>query len=162
MKLEADVWVDAPPEVVWDVMLDLEGAQRFVPLLLEAAPLNEAPGVGAVVRMTFGQGGRRLTTDANVTHFTPPRRLGLQADVEEVDVSISIDWRAEPKDGGTSVHQAVEASFHSMMARLGARAFVGKAEAQQREALDRFKAVAEAEAATRKGSEGSEQGGGGR
>ncbi len=150
MKLNADVWVDAPPETVWDVMLDLKGAPRFVPLLLTAEPLDDAPEVGSQVRMTFGRGERRLTTVATVTHFVPPRHLALQADVDDVDVSLDIEWRAEPKDGGTLVRQAVEARFHTMIARLGARALFSQAEAKQREALDRFKVVAEAEVVGRR------------
>ena len=147
MKLEAEVWVDAKPEVVWAVMLDLEKAQRFVPLLLSVEPLSQAPDVGAVVRMTFGRGDRRLTTDATVTEFEPLRRLALRANVEEVDATIDIHWLAEAKDEGTLVHQSVSARFHSMIARIGARALFGQAETQQRDALQRFKEVAESEAA---------------
>lgn len=145
MKMDAEVWVDAPPETVWEVMLDLDAAPRFVPLLVSAEPLDVEPAAGSKVRLTFGGGDRRLTTVATVTRFVPPRLLALAATVEEADADVDIVWQAEPKDGGTLVTQRVEARFRSMLARLAARAFFGQAETKQREALDRFKAVVEGE-----------------
>ena len=72
-ELRSEAWIDAPVEVVWEVLTDTASYPDWNPLVRR---FEGALEVGAVARATFEPfSGRRLRNRVTVTSVEPPHRL---------------------------------------------------------------------------------------
>lgn len=158
MKLDHVVVIKRPPEDVWRTLMDFERASAFIPYLREIRLLHDAEKIeeGSRVRIVLGMdGGRSLTLDARVRELDPPNQMVVEGAHEALSVQADVTWLLEAVGKGgssTRFRQTVELQFRSMIARIGARAMIGRAESELSEGLARFKQIAEERPA--KGSSG--------
>ncbi len=154
MKLDHVVVIKRPPEDVWRTLMDFERASAFIPYLREIRLLHDAEEIveGSRVRVVLGADGDRvLTLDARVRELDPPNQMVVGGSHEALSVQADVTWLLEAVGKGgssTRFRQTVELQFRSMIARIGARAMIGRAESELTEGLARFKRIAEEQPAT--------------
>ncbi len=95
-----EVFVDAPPDVVWRALTDAEELVRWFPL--EA---RVTPGVGGSIWISWGEGA---AGEAPITAWEPNRRL--QWTESRGAHRIAIDFHLDGRDGGTVV-RLVQSGF---------------------------------------------------
>lgn len=153
MQGSVTVRIDAPPQVVWDLVSDVTRIGEFSPETFEAEWVDGAtgPAVGAHFRGHVKRNGVGPVywTRCKVTSCEPERDFGFSVYGGGVRVN---NWRyqLEPTpDGGTEVTESFRLEKHgplrlywALLGRLRGRTN----ERGMRQTLERVKAVAEADA----------------
>jgi hypothetical protein len=102
-----EVHAACPPEIVWEILADLEEVARYNPGVRSAETLGpQRTGVGATRACELRPKGRVVE---RVTHWEEGCALGLE--VAESDWPIQfMRWvtRLEARDGGTRISQELE------------------------------------------------------
>ena len=104
-ELQTEITIDAAPEVVWDVLVDLERYADWNPFIVEAA--GEAAVGERLTNRLQPPGGKAMTFRPTVTEVEPGRtfewlgRLGLPG---IFDGRHRFELRATPSGGTTVVH----------------------------------------------------------
>jgi carbon monoxide dehydrogenase subunit G len=151
MIYKSETWVDAPPAVAWQTLIDLERAPEHVPYL-ERLQLRDGRDVAAGQRlhMAFDYLGHRFDTDAIVLRLDPEHELALRGERPSLGVVVNAQWLLAEESGGTRVQMTVSLTFHTLLAQLGARALIGDRVAEEalKTSLASFKAQVESEASS--------------
>ena len=101
--------IDAPPEVVWDVLTGFELWPSWNP------DVKSVEVSGPVAEGTeFRWKSRPGTIRSRIERLDPPRLVGWTGRTMGID-AVHV-WRLEPRDGGTRVR--TEESFSGLLARL--------------------------------------------
>jgi uncharacterized protein YndB with AHSA1/START domain len=95
---EASVWVDAPPETVWEHVTAIERYGEWSPENRGGRWVGE-PGLGATFKGSNKRGPVRWTTRCEVVEYDRPG--GFAFDVSESKMRWG--YRMEPEEGGTRV-----------------------------------------------------------
>ena len=75
--IEGHIYIDRPPEVVFDFVSDECNEPRHNPKMTDVTPLTEEPiGSGTRYIATLKSGSRMLTMTTEFTDFVRPIRLG--------------------------------------------------------------------------------------
>jgi ligand-binding SRPBCC domain-containing protein len=147
------VTVDAPPEVVWDVVSDVERyAELSSAFTDEVRYVSDRPvGEGTVYREYGGIGPMKDESEWVITTFTPPTRQVHEGDVGVMTPLLTIEL--DPVGEGTQIRQTVEYVVLPEMRPAGwllERLFVNRTMANGVKAtLNNAKRMAEAEHAKR-------------
>lgn len=72
MEALATIDIDAPPQVVWDILLDLERYGEWNPFVIR---VKGRAGVGEPVTLTVKMGGRTIKQRLVIRRFEPPSTL---------------------------------------------------------------------------------------
>ena len=106
MRGEVSVWMDAPPDVVWDLVSDVTRIGEFSPETFEAKWTrgSTGPEVGAVFKGHVKRNGVGPTywSLCRVTACEPERLFEFSVGTDDIHVN-NWGYRLEPKDGGTEV-----------------------------------------------------------
>ncbi|HEY0890846.1 MAG TPA: SRPBCC family protein [Nocardioides sp.] len=106
MTGEVSLWMDAPPEKVWDLVSDVTRIGEFSPETFEARwrSGHDGPAVGARFKGHVKRNGVGPTywTPCTVTVCEPERVFEFAVGTDEVAVN-NWGYRLEPRDGGTLV-----------------------------------------------------------
>ncbi|WP_340644266.1 SRPBCC family protein [Phenylobacterium sp.] len=120
--IHAAMDVAAPPDVVWKVLSDCEGAPRYMPKLLSCKTLERDPAGHWDVREHRLEGNAFKPVMRNVfrTTLEPPRRLAFHRTGGDWKRSDG-EWRLSAIPGGTHVtyelHVAIDAPVPAGMVR---------------------------------------------
>ncbi len=99
--------IEAPPERVFDAMVDLEGAGAWMPGLVAMKLLDDGPVcAGSRWRETRKMFGSEATEEFEVVTFERPRVLGLRVDGSKGSSGrgeFLFEYRLEPTERGTDV-----------------------------------------------------------
>jgi carbon monoxide dehydrogenase subunit G len=102
LRLRATAWLDASPEVVWNVLTDYEGQSRFVPGLTESRVVSHDAAGSVVIQKGWVQ-FLFLRFDFDVEYITrerPPRLLTSRVIRGNVKRMTS-EYHLLPDAGGT-------------------------------------------------------------
>ena len=105
-RVEASTWIDAEPQVAWDLYADVERSVEWVPFAEEILYVSGPAGLDQVYRERTSLGGVNDVAEWRIVEWDPPRR----------QVQLSVGKKAEshliieiaPDRGGTRVTQAAE------------------------------------------------------
>ena len=105
-RIEATAWIEADPQVAWDLYADVERSVEWVPFAEEILYVSGPAGLGQVYRERTRLAGMSDVAEWRVIEWDPPRR----------QVQLSLGKKAEsrliielaPERGGTRVLQAAE------------------------------------------------------
>ncbi|GAA4131482.1 SRPBCC family protein [Actinomadura keratinilytica] len=105
--VEADTWIDAPPERVWTFVSDVELMPSMSAELQSVRWLDGAsgPALGArFVGRNSNEFAGEWETTSHIVEFDPPRVFAWAVEDPERPFA---DWRftLRPQDGGTRLHQ---------------------------------------------------------
>jgi uncharacterized protein YndB with AHSA1/START domain len=109
VKSRHEIEIAAPPEVVWDVLTDLERWPEWNPAV-KSMSFDGPLAPGSEFRWKAGPG----TIVSTLQHVEAPRRvswLGRTMSIKAVH-----EWRLEQRDGGTYVE--TEETYTGLLARL--------------------------------------------
>ena len=109
VKTSAEIEIEAPPQVVWEVLTRFENWPNWNPEVKSmsfAGPL--APG--SEFRWEAGPG----TIVSTLDRIEPPRYIAWRGRTLTIDAIH--EWRLESRDGGT--HVETEESYSGLLARL--------------------------------------------
>ena len=104
-----DIEIRAKPEVVWEVLADIDSWPSWNPDVKEAK-LTDGLKVGSVFRWKAGPG----TITSTLEQVEPPREIGWSGRTMGI-IAVHV-YRLEPHGAGTKVHS--EESFDGLIARL--------------------------------------------
>lgn len=99
-EIVKEVFVNAAPEVVWQALTDARELTQWFPV-----DARVEPGVGGSIWISWGEGA---SGEAPITAWEPNRRLEWTE--TRGPVKLAVDFRLEPKDGGTVV-RLVQSGF---------------------------------------------------
>ncbi|MFD3377409.1 MULTISPECIES: SRPBCC family protein [unclassified Streptomyces] len=105
--VEVPIWIEAPPERVWELVSDIELMPSLSTELQSVewldAGVRPAPGARFVGRSSHEAFGEWATT-SHVVEYEPPRVFAWAVEDPEQPSAV---WRftLEPKDGGTLLRQ---------------------------------------------------------
>jgi uncharacterized protein YndB with AHSA1/START domain len=99
-SIRREVFVGAPPDVVWSALTDAEELTRWFPVraMVDAGP-------GGSIWLSWGEGSEGR---APITAWEPNRRFGWAE--ERGATRIAVDFHLEPREGGTVV-RLVQSGF---------------------------------------------------
>lgn len=81
LTFEIETAIEAPPQRVWDLLVDAEKMKLWMPGLVSMERLTPGEmGVGTQLRETRKMMGHTASEVFEVTEFDPPRALGLYVD----------------------------------------------------------------------------------
>ena len=119
MKLETEIFIDAPPAVVFAAAIDIPRWPERVQAITKVEMLSEGPiGIGTRFRETRMMFGREASEEMEITAFAPPNRFATQA--QNCGTRYLSEHLFEPVDGGTKVVFAFSGEPVTLMARLTA------------------------------------------
>lgn len=104
-----EIRIGASPEVVWDVIADIEHWPGWNQDIASASLEGDL-----VEGTTFRWKSGRSTITSTLRVVDPPRRLGWTG--RTLGITAIHDWRLEPADGGTLVR--TDESWGGLLARL--------------------------------------------
>lgn len=79
VAIEMEITIDAPPEAVWEHLVDWENLGRWMTEASDFRVLSsQREGIGVVAEATIRIGFIRTTDRIRVTRWDPPRLLGLE------------------------------------------------------------------------------------
>ncbi|GAA3614274.1 SRPBCC family protein [Microlunatus ginsengisoli] len=151
MRGSVTVWMNAAPEVVWDVVSDVTRIGEFSPETFEAEWADGATGpvLGAHFRGHVKRNGIGPTywSSCKVTACEPGSEFGFAVYAAGTRAN-NWHYRLEPRDGGTEVTESFELGTHPafrVYAVLFGRARRRTNERGMRQTLERIKSVVEHE-----------------
>ena len=108
-NFEFSEWIDAPPDKVFDVLIDLPNSSSYLENVKQSVKLTEGPvGVGTIFEETRVVNGQEATAQLEVREYDPPRRLTMGNETEGIDTSYIYTLEAEK--GGTRILWEAELS----------------------------------------------------
>jgi carbon monoxide dehydrogenase subunit G len=129
IRFEATEVVDAPPERIFDALLDLDSAHRWMPGLVRMEPLSGGPlAVGSEWRETRKMFGREASEQFRLTAMERPRILEMKVDGTKGSSGrgeFVFRFRIEPVEKGTEVRLSGEIEGLSGVASFFGKLFVG-------------------------------------
>ena len=132
----AEIDIEAPPQVVWDVLTRFENWPNWNPDVKSMSfPGSLTPGTE--FRWKAGPG----TIVSTLDRIEPPRYISWRG--RTLTISAYHEWWLEPRNGGT--HVRTEESFSGLLARLLRRSLQKTLDKTFEDALERLKGEAEAE-----------------
>jgi uncharacterized protein YndB with AHSA1/START domain len=144
--------VDRPPGDVWDVLVDLQQAFRWRPLVKAMETLDGRPvHAGSVVRITHEFFGRSGTTVSRTVEFEPGRRWVLRSAARPEGMEGWFEFIVEPEGNGTRVIATCELKAHRFLTRLHLPLIARSERKRRTEMLGNLKRLVE-------GHEGSDSG----
>jgi len=109
VKSSAEIDIEAPPQVVWDVLTRFENWPNWNPDVKSMSfPGPLAPG--SEFRWKAGPG----TIVSTLDRIEPPRHIAWRG--RTLTINAYHEWWLEPRHGGT--HVRTEESFFGLLARL--------------------------------------------
>ncbi|HEX9710418.1 MAG TPA: SRPBCC family protein [Candidatus Thermoplasmatota archaeon] len=137
--------INAPPQAVWDFMMDLESAPKWIKGVVSSKQVSPGPmQAGAVIRETRTIGKRTETYDIHVKRFDPPARYVAAAHAGKAE----FEYGFELRDAGGATEVTMRATargkglFTRMFIGVGMR-FMEKVDGDQ---LERLKKAVEGRA----------------
>lgn len=99
MRFQAEAFLQASPEDVWEVLTDWERQATWMPDVAWIRVRGQERTLGAQVEVRMKVLGIPLATDVlRVTAWEPPRRLAIHHEGVVIGVA---EWRLEANGGGT-------------------------------------------------------------
>ncbi len=142
---EVSVWVDGPPEAVWELVTAVERYGEWSPENRGGSWVGE-PGLGATFKGSNKRGLMRWTTRCEVVEYERPSRFAF----EVAESKMRWGYRMEAEDGGTRVTEwRVPVGSPPMLVRLvSASGLLGRSRDEEmvdgmRRTLERIKAAVE-------------------
>jgi len=107
---KATIWVDAPPEKVWELVCD---PTRYGQWSLEnlGGQWDAAPGPGATFKGRNKRGLARWATNCTVTEYEAPSRFTFVVR----ESGMRWGYLLEPRDGGTTLTEFAEVAHKAML-----------------------------------------------
>lgn len=146
-KIRSEIQIDAPPERVWEILVDPMRLPQFNATIVEVSgATGRLDEVGAKYQAVTKVYGRRIEGPWEVTEVVPLRRM-VQRGSAAGGASAIVDGTLEPSDGGTRA--AVEVDYQLPAGFLGDIAnklFVERSvERDVRHTMENLKALVEGE-----------------
>jgi hypothetical protein len=121
--MSATIQIDAPPEVVWAILTDLEGYAAWNPLFREASG-QVAVGKRIKLRSVHPANGRLMTVKPKVTVAAPGAELTWVSSLPGI-VSGEHRFKLSPADGGTRLEQSE--TFGGLLTAFSSKTFANAA-----------------------------------
>jgi hypothetical protein len=97
-----DIYIERPPEVVWNVMMDFSRAYRWRNLVRTVEVITPGPlRVGSEMAVTFDLLGKVKRAVSEVWAFEPPVRFGARN--TEQNITGIFEYRLRPERTGTRI-----------------------------------------------------------
>jgi uncharacterized protein YndB with AHSA1/START domain len=91
--------IDAPPERVYNLIIDMDEHRRILPRQFESLDVLEGgKGDGTVFRLTMNVTGNRTTLEMKLSELEP----GRVVQERDIQAGITTIWELTPEDGGRS------------------------------------------------------------
>jgi uncharacterized protein YndB with AHSA1/START domain len=139
VRSSAEIDIDAPPQVVWEVLTRFENWPNWNPDVKSMS--FEGPlAPGSEFRWKAGPG----TIVSTLDRIEPPRHIAWRG--RTLTIKAYHEWWLEPRDGGT--HVRTEESFFGLLARLLRSTLQKTLDKSFAEGLERLKREAERRSAS--------------
>lgn len=146
MKQSHHIDIAAPPEKVFAVLGDPNNLVKWAAGVVENENLNETEEkVGTTFRQVYEERGRRMEFQGVVTRYEENQAMGVHLEGSGFD--LDVDYRLEPRDGGTHLVQNSDVHFKGLWKIMGflMLPFMKKAGCEQLDQdFGRLKAMCEA------------------
>jgi len=111
-------YIDRPPQQVWDVLVNLEVAPRWRPLVKSMETEDGLPvHAGSRVRLTIEFMGKRQSRTSTTVAFEPPRRWTLRSS-DKPQMEGFFEFLLEAQGAGTQVVSTCDLKAHAFLAWL--------------------------------------------
>lgn len=91
IRVEREIEVDRPADVVFERLIRIEDLPRWQPAITEAALTSPGPiGSGSTIRIVASAAGQTIEALGTVTEFEPSRRVALTATASSADVTAEV------------------------------------------------------------------------
>jgi hypothetical protein len=145
MKVEREVRIETPREVVWDFLWDVPRLAACIPGTREVRTVEEGKRYSAVVADRVGPFKVQFPLQIEVLEVHAPERLRARAGGRDaaVDglVKVELDLALTTADGGTMLRVAADINVLGKLGMLGHSVIVRKGT----DIVDRFAAAVRAE-----------------
>ncbi len=146
MQLTARIDIEASPEIVFDLISDIERMPEWMDGLIESGYISgfdPCNAVGTKFRQRASEMGREIDYEGEISIYSPPERFGVK--VVSKDFTLEIDIEVIPHGGGTRLEYTAEMTKASLKIRLLAPAFSSTARKVLEKQLNNLKVLAESE-----------------
>jgi len=111
-------YIDRSPRQVWDVLVNLDVAARWRPLVKAMETEDGLPvHGGSRVRLTVEYLGKQMTRTSTTVAFEPPRRWALHSS-QDPRMEGLFEFLVEPEGAGTRVVSTCDLKAHAFLAWL--------------------------------------------
>jgi carbon monoxide dehydrogenase subunit G len=145
MKVERTIEIDAPPERVWDVLMDARRLEQWVTIheRLEHAPDGDL-SEGAELSQTMKLAGRCFTVDWRVVEDARPRRVVWEGRGPVRSRARVVYEVGSNGDGGSRFSYTNEYGLPGgVLGRIGSSAVAPLSQRESERSLERLKALLE-------------------
>ena len=109
-----DIYIERPPQVVWDVMMDFSRAHRWRNLVRTVEIVTPGPlRAGSEMAITFDVMGKVKRISSEVWAFEAPVRFGARN--TEQNVTGIFEYRLRPELTGTRISFSCDVRPHGFM-----------------------------------------------
>jgi len=124
-------YIDRPPRDVWDVLVNLEVAPRWRPLVKSMETEDGLPvHAGSRIRLTVEYLGKRMTRTSTTVAFEPPDLWTLRSS-ENPQMEGFFVFSLQPQGAGTEVVATCDLKAHAFLPWLF-MPLIGRGERQRR------------------------------
>ena len=108
-------YIDRPPRIVWDTLVDLEAAPKWRPLIHSMATEDGKPvHDGSKIRLVLDFVGQQLTRVSTTIAFEPERRWALRS-ADRPEMEGVFDFRLTPDGSGTRIVATCDLTSHGFV-----------------------------------------------
>jgi carbon monoxide dehydrogenase subunit G len=132
VKVVREVAVPAPVSALWAVLWDVPRMVACVPGCVEARETEPRRRYAARMSQRVGPISLTVPLEVEIVEAEPSRRVALRArgrdPVVGAEISMRVDLRCEPRDGGSALHIEADGQVLGKLGALGHGVIQRKAE----------------------------------
>lgn len=151
MHIIRTVNIDAPSELIWELLTDVEQIKRWTPSLISDEPLTDGPTqVGQISKMKIKEGSKVVAYESEIASYQPTTHLGIILRGGSLGTGpMHVDYQITPKADGIVMTYTSRWEAHGLMLKLMSPIITKMANNNVTETMNQLKSLAEKEAKAR-------------
>ena len=151
MHITKTVQIAAPPELIWELLTDIEQMKQWTPSLVSDEPLSDGPAqVGHISKMKIKEGDKVVDYESEIASYEPTSHLGIVLRGGSLGKGpMFVDYHMSKNDAGITMHYESKWQPHGIALKLMSPIITKMAQRNATNAMNQLKTYAEQEAKIR-------------
>ena len=151
MLITKTVQINASPELIWEMLTDLEQIKRWNTTVISDEPLSPGPPhVGQISKMMLKEGSKVVEYESEISHYQPTSQLSMILRGGNLGKGpMYLDYQLSANETGTMMNYESKWEPHGFTLKLMAPIINKMAQKNATEVLNQLKVVTEQEVKSR-------------
>ena len=151
MLITKTIQINASPELIWEMLTDLEQIKRWNSTVISDEPLSSGPPhVGQISKMMIREGSKIVEYESEISHYQPTSQLSMILRGGNLGKGpMYIDYQLSANEAGTLVNYVSKWEPHGFTLKLMAPIINKMAQRNAKDVMNQLKIITEQEVEVR-------------